>query len=90
MIKIIELDKDKEWIENQSIQINVKGLKEGKTKINIEINAATFDEEAIKKTHTIEVEVKSNGTSTNYSYLIVILAVLVVVAIIFVFKLKKK
>ncbi len=51
--------------ESQVITITVNGLKEGTTTISVIINAATFDEEEISRTETINVTVSKY--SINYT-----------------------
>lgn len=62
---IATVNKSSEWIENQTITVTVKGTKIGSTKITITVDAATFDEEEIKKTYTVNVNVTKPKSSNN-------------------------
>ena len=44
---VVTIDKSSEWIENQTINVNVKAVSAGSTTITVNVNAATFDEEKI-------------------------------------------
>ena len=62
---IVTVDKTNEWVENQTLTVNVTGVSPGNTSINISVNAATFDEEVINKTYTINVTVNAPKSSNN-------------------------
>ena len=62
---VVTVDKSSEWIENQTITVNVKAVSAGTTTITVNVNAATFDEEKIIKTHTINVRVNPPKSSNN-------------------------
>lgn len=53
------------WLDNDSVTVTVKGIKTGTCKITIGINAATYDNEVIKNTKTINVNVTKQKSSTN-------------------------
>ena len=54
---IATVDKASEWVENQTLNVTIKGVKAGTTKVTVVVDAATFDEEVIKKTYTVNVTV---------------------------------
>lgn len=62
---IATVNKTSTWIENESISISVKGKKTGTTTIKVVVDAATFDEEVIKKTYTIKVNVTEPKSDNN-------------------------
>ncbi len=62
---VASIDKSSEWLDNNSVKVTIKANEAGSTKINIDINAATYDEEVIKKTQTITVTVTPPKSSNN-------------------------
>ena len=62
---VVTIDKSSEWIENQTISVNVKAVSAGSTTITVNVNAATFDEEKIINTYTINVTVNPPKSSNN-------------------------
>jgi len=62
---IVTVDETSEWVENQTISVNVKTVGAGTTSITVNVNAATFDEEPINKTYTINVTVKPPKSKNN-------------------------
>lgn len=62
---VVTVDKTSEWVENQTITVNVKAVSAGSTTITVNVNAATFDEEPINTTYTINVVVKPPKSSNN-------------------------
>ena len=62
---IATVSKSSTWVENESISISVKGKKVGTTTIKVVVDAATFDEEVIKKTYTIKVNVTEPKSTNN-------------------------
>lgn len=62
---VVTVDKTSEWVENQTITVNVKAIAPGNTTITVNVNAATFDEEPIVNTYTINVTVKPPKSSNN-------------------------
>jgi len=62
---IVRVDKSSEWVENQTITVNVRAVSAGTTTITVTVNAATFDEEALTNTYTINVTVKPPKSSNN-------------------------
>ena len=62
---VVTIDKSSEWIENQTINVNVKAVSAGSTTITVNVNAATFDEEKIINTYTINVTVNPPKSSNN-------------------------
>lgn len=66
---IATVNKSSTWLENASLTVTVKGLKVGSTTVKVVVDAATFDEEVVKKTITIKVNVvekKSNNNKLSY------------------------
>ncbi len=69
---IATVNKSSEWVENQTLTVTVSGKKIGSTKITIVVDAATFDEEVVKKTYTVNVKVeKAKSTNNSLSSLMV-------------------
>ena len=62
---IATVNKSSTWIENESINVSVKGKKVGTTTIKVVVDAASFDEEVIKKTYTIKVNVTEPKSTNN-------------------------
>lgn len=62
---VATLDNKPDWIENETIAIKVNGLAVGTSVISINVNAATFDEEVIKKTINVNVNVIPPKSSNN-------------------------
>lgn len=62
---VVTIDKSSEWIENQTINVNVKAVSAGSATITVNVNAATFDEEKIINTYTINVTVNPPKSSNN-------------------------
>lgn len=62
---IATVNKSSTWIENESINVSVKGKKVGTTTVKVVVDAATFDEEVIKKTYTIKVNVTEPKSANN-------------------------
>ena len=62
---VVTVNKTSEWVENQTITVNVKAVAPGNTTITVNVNAATFDEEPIVNTYTINVTVKPPKSSNN-------------------------
>ena len=65
--EVASVDKSSEWIENQTLTVNINAKNVGTAKITINIDAATFDEEVIKTTKTINITVKKFSTNNNLS-----------------------
>ncbi len=65
---VATVNKSDEWVENESLTVTVNGVHEGTAKITVNIDAATFDEEEIVKTETINVIVgRDLSTNANLS-----------------------
>lgn len=62
---IATVNKSSVWLDNDSVTVNVKGVKVGTTTIKVVIDAATYDEEVIKKTQTIKVTVTEPKSANN-------------------------
>ena len=62
---VVTVNKSSEWIEKNSLTVTVKSAGVGSTTITVDVNAATFDEEPIKKTYTIKVDVTKPKSSNN-------------------------
>ncbi len=62
---IATVDKSVQWVESSKLKVNVTGKTSGSTKITVVVDAATFDEEVIKKTYTINVTVKAPKSTNN-------------------------
>lgn len=62
---IATVNKSSVWLDNDSTTVTVKGLKAGTTTIKVVIDAATYDEEVIKKTQTIKVTVTEPKSTNN-------------------------
>lgn len=63
---VITVDKSSEWLDNQTITVNVKSLKVGTAKIYVKIDdVATYDGEVVSGTKTINVTVSEKTTRTT-------------------------
>lgn len=62
---VATLDNKPDWIESQTTAIKVNGLTVGQSVISITVDAATFDEEVIKKTINVNVNVIPPKSSNN-------------------------
>lgn len=60
---VCTINKSSEWVENASLSVSLAAIKPGKSTITINVDAATFDEEVIKKTYTISVNVTEKKAS---------------------------
>lgn len=61
---VVSLSESDMWIEKNTLNIVVTGLKEGSTTLEVVIDAATFDEEVVRRTDTVNVTVSKY--SINY------------------------
>ena len=61
----ITLNKTHEWIDLETLDVSIKANKIGTTKIIVDINAATYSEEVLIETKTIEVNVIEGKSSIN-------------------------
>lgn len=61
----ITLNKTHEWIDLETLDVSIKANKIGTTKIIVDINAATYSEEVLIETKTIEVNVIDGKSNNN-------------------------
>ena len=62
---IVTVNKSSEWLDSSTLTVTVTGKKTGNAKITVAVDGATYDEEVIKKTYTINVRVKSTNNSLS-------------------------
>ena len=62
---IVTIDKSSEWIDNNTIKVTVKSTGVGTATININVDAATYDEEVIKTNKSVTVKVNPPKSSNN-------------------------
>lgn len=65
---VAKVNVSNKWLENSSVTVTVTGVSAGTAKITVRLtDAATFDEEALTGTYTINVTVKDKQTSSSSS-----------------------
>lgn len=63
---VAKVNVSSQWLENSSVTVKVTGVAEGTAKITVKLtDAATFDEQALTGSYTINVTVKDKQTSTS-------------------------
>ena len=59
---IATVDSSSIWVDNESITVTLTGVNSGSTILNIALNVASYQEEVIQETRTVEVIVRNKAT----------------------------
>lgn len=62
---VATVNKSSEWVESSPLTVTISGKQSGSAVITVNVDAATFDEEVIKKTYSIYVTVKPPKSTNN-------------------------